>query len=322
MENKYNCKLIWSSEPFTQKSTSAGGFYIIAKEFFVKHKELACVYGSAFTENNTVSHIRVTSIDELYMLQGSKYVQSSLYNTLNYIKHDLDIGKYVLFSGTACQTAAVTKFIGNNERLFTIDILCHGVPSQKLWLHYLDAQKKKYGGEIDNISFRNKSKNNRLGYVLKFVCNSKQITKYAETDFYYKSFIDGLSLRPSCYECPFVGSYFGSDLTLADSNNNRFHPVNAISLCIIRTSKGESLFNILNNFCDVCDTDYYEESKTNKKLIFPTIRPVGRDSFYDNISSSEILTSTNLKKDFVLRIKNSIPTWIKRRIKGEKNDNH
>ena len=65
----------------------------------------------------------------------------------------------MLYSGTACQIEALKNILGREyDNLITIDILCHGVPSPKLWKKYLDYQEKQAGAAVRKISFRDKSK--------------------------------------------------------------------------------------------------------------------------------------------------------------------
>ena len=273
--------LLWSPIKETKRSTSAGGFYLIARKFLEEHQGNASVYGAAFEDVRTVKHIRVTEIDELVRLQGSKYVQSDMSDCYKLIRQDLESQRYVLFSGTSCQAAAVKEFpFRNKERLFVIDVLCHGVPSPKLWREHVDYLEKKRNGEISQVYFRNKSNTNRMGYLLKYSSNGKRYTEYQDNDVYYKAFIDGDSLRPSCYVCPYVGEYQTSDLTLADSNNKQFHPYEAISLAIVRSNKGEQLLQSIAHECEYCNTLLELECIDNKKLIRATKKTENRDLFY------------------------------------------
>ena len=62
------------------------------------------------------------------------------------IKQMLDEGKKVLFTGTPCQVAALKTFIGNAEcdSLVCVDLVCHGVMSQKLFdKHISEISDKK-----------------------------------------------------------------------------------------------------------------------------------------------------------------------------------
>lgn len=314
-EMKY--QLLWSADGETKRSTSAGCFYLIAREFLKLHADNASVYGCGFRDVRTVTHLRVTSIDELPRLQGSKYVQSDIAECFNAISQDLNAQRYVLFSGTSCQTAAIQNFpFRNKEKLFVIDVLCHGVPSPRLWREYVTVLEERYHGKITNLSFRNKSKTNRMGYLLKFTCNRKTYTVFQDADFYYKSFIDGDSLRPSCYVCPFVGDYQSSDLTLADSNSKQFHPYEAISLAIIRSEKGKQLLHLAEKWLESQETSFQAEAQTNRKLIAPSVKTCRRNSFFSNLSHEDMLLHTRKIALAVMKIKNLIPTKLKDRLKG------
>ena len=64
-------------------------------------------------------------------------------------------GEYVLFSGTPCQVAGLNNFLNKDySNLLTVDFLCGGVPSEKVFRLYVNELLKK--GTITNISFRNK----------------------------------------------------------------------------------------------------------------------------------------------------------------------
>lgn len=314
-EMKY--QLLWSSDSETRRSTSAGGFYLIAREFLKLHSDNASVYGCGFRDVRTVTHLRVTNIDELPHLQGSKYVQSDISKCFDAIAQDLNAQRYVLFSGTSCQAAAIQNYpFRNKEKLFVIDVLCHGVPSPGFWRAYVDVLEEKYHGTITNLSFRNKSKTNRMGYLLKFTCNGKTQTVFQDADFYYKSFIDGDSLRPSCYVCPFVGEYQTSDLTLADSNNKRFHSSEAISLAIVRNEKGNQLLQMAGERFEFMETTLDAEAQTNRKLIVPTVKTAKRDEFYKKMRPEDMTVRIRKMALLIMQVKSFIPTKLKDKLKG------
>ena len=80
-----------------------------------------------------VQHICVDSFEGIQMLQGSKYVQSDMKTVYSAVQEKLKQGRIVLFSGTPCQVAGLKRFIGVNDRLYTVDVVCHGVPSPKMY---------------------------------------------------------------------------------------------------------------------------------------------------------------------------------------------
>lgn len=52
--------------------------------------------------------------------------------------------------------AALKRFVGENDYLFTVDLVCHGVPSDKLFRDYIHFVELKNHCHITNVSFRNK----------------------------------------------------------------------------------------------------------------------------------------------------------------------
>lgn len=304
-------KYVWSADPETKKSTSAGAFFLIAKRFIELHKGQVAVYGCAFDKENTVRHIRIDSVENLPRLQGSKYVQSNTTGIYKEVLNDLKKGFYVLFSGTACQTVAAYKYAGDYaQKLYAIDVLCHGVPSPKLWELYIKSLERKYKGRIESVSFRNKSKTNRLGYILKLTVQGKEKKIFANESMYYSSFLNSYSLRPCCYNCPFVRDYNYTDLTLCDSNSKLFHSSKAISLLLIRNNKGISMFELISDKVDVKEANINDELCLNRKLYQSTICPRERESFYIN-NPIQIYDIIDSRKWIINRIKNIIPTFVK-----------
>ena len=95
---------------------------------------------------------------ELYHLQGSKYVQSSLGNIFKDVQKKLKNDIFVLFSGTPCQVDALKSYLRKDyPNLLTVDIICHGVPSEQFFNDYIHYTQKKIGGEISEFKFRDKS---------------------------------------------------------------------------------------------------------------------------------------------------------------------
>ena len=74
------------------------------------------------------------------------------------VKSELEKGTMVCFTGTPCQISGLLNFLGKEyENLITIDMICKGVPSPKLWKKYVDFQEKKYKSKIKKVSFRKKT---------------------------------------------------------------------------------------------------------------------------------------------------------------------
>lgn len=92
------------------------------------------VWGAKFNEQCEVVHDCVETIPALELLRGSKYVQSHIGLSFQKIKAELRKGKVVLFTGTPCQVAGLKRFLKDDySNLYTIDFLCHGIPSPGVW---------------------------------------------------------------------------------------------------------------------------------------------------------------------------------------------
>ena len=197
------------------KSSSGGIFSVIAIKIL---EDNGVVYGAAFDEEYKVKHLRVNKIEDIEKLRGSKYVQSNLDGIFKDIEAELKSGQKVLFSGTQCQVAGLLSYLKNEySNLYTLDFICHGVPSPKVWKKYLEFRKK-----IDNqdkilgINFREKSMLGWDKYEMNIKYSNREYRNINSEDLYMKAFLGDVSLRKSCYECDFKGKERKSDITLAD----------------------------------------------------------------------------------------------------------
>ena len=89
-------------------SSSGGAFTAIANMVLEKK---GVVYGCAFNDKYEAVHIRITTCQALERIRKSKYVQSRLDDIFLQVQADLEEEKYVLFTGTACQVAGLSKYI-------------------------------------------------------------------------------------------------------------------------------------------------------------------------------------------------------------------
>jgi coenzyme F420-reducing hydrogenase beta subunit len=227
-------------------SSSGGIFTVLAQSIL---EEGGVVFGAALDGENQVNHIAVTKEKELEKLRGSKYVQSRINNTFSEVKDMLGEGKKVLFSGTACQIAGLKQYLGKEyENLLTIDVLCHGVPSPKVWEKYLKEKEKNNNGIAKQINFRNKYHGWKKFSMEIIFDNAKSYRKEFYYDYFMKLFMSNICFRKSCYACRFKDLSRPSDITLGDcwAIENYMPELNddkGISIVLIQTSKGEKIFN-------------------------------------------------------------------------------
>ena len=184
-------------------------------------------------------------------MRGSKYVQSELSNTFQDIKTLLEQDKWLLFTGTPCQTAGLLSFLKKDyPKLVIVDILCHSVPSP-LILHEI---LKKYAPT--NISFRDKSLGWRKSYSFQIKENNRAIQNKTFLNLFFK----GLINRPSCYNCIFTNTYRTSDFTIGDywnikAVNPKFEDSLGISCILINTPKGKHVFEQIQNKIENVQTE-------------------------------------------------------------------
>lgn len=137
--------------------SALGGAADIATQVIPEQKGI--IYGAAYAEKLKVKHIEVSNDKTRKKLQSSKYVQSDLKDCYSKAKAQLEKGNKVLFTGTPCQIAGLYSFLGKDDpNLYTIDLICHGVPSPKFFEKYLEYQSKKIGEDIIYYNFRSKEK--------------------------------------------------------------------------------------------------------------------------------------------------------------------
>ena len=230
-----------------RKSTSGGAFSALAKPFL---RNKCVVYGVGFDDSKRVVHKRITKRTELKELRGAKYVQSYIGSSFLSVKKDLEAGRRVLFSGTPCQVGGLYSFLGKRHEgsLFTIDLVCHGVPSPLVYEKYLENLEKKYGSKVDKINFREKTPGWYVYSMRVLFSNGSDYQKTTYEDPYHRGFLRNLYLRPSCYECKYANTNRVADITLADfwgyrsKNDKYFDDDKGISMVMINSENGEQLF--------------------------------------------------------------------------------
>ena len=301
-------------------STSGGIFTEIALAFL----NTGAVAGAVYDNDLTVEHIVIHSKNELNKLMGSKYVQSKSYSCYETIKKELEAGKRILFSGTGCQIAGLKCYLKKEyQKLYTIEIACHGVPSPgffKSYLKYLEFQKNI---KITDYKFRTKN-DHKVGehYKLHIITQSQKIIKkYANLDPYYGTFLDGTSLRKSCYSCKFKGKNRIGDILLSDywgieKCEPSFDCTNGVSAVHICSKKGEELFNSIKNNIDYISTTYEKATKYNKSVLQPTNKIENNEFDWLELKNNpNVIKEIRVKNRFKKSIKNLIPEKMKMLLK-------
>lgn len=233
-------------------STSGGIFSVLGQNQYNKG---SYVGGAVYNEDHTVSQIINNEPSSLGKLRSSKYLQSNATNVYKKIKKLLSEQKRVLFCGTPCQIQALYRFLGNRDydNLVTIDFICRGVNSPKVFLSYMKMLETQFGAKANRIKFKAKEWGwHRFSMRVNFE-NGKEYCKDRYHDLFFIGYLQsGNFARPSCYDCPFKGFPQKSDITLADfwgieNIDPTMDQDKGTSLVMVNSKKGEQLFNEIKN---------------------------------------------------------------------------
>jgi len=282
----YAC--INNDEKIRLESSSGGIFTLIAEQII---DEDGVVFGAGFDYDFELIHSYVETKEELAKFRGSKYVQSKTGDAYHHVKEFLKQGRKVLFSGTPCQIAGLKSYLGQTyENLFCVDIVCHGVPSPKVFRKYIDYQESSVGSSTRRIAFRQKDEGWKR-YSVSFIFNND--TEYLQTfrqDLYMRAFLKDVCLRPSCYACEFKSLHRQSDLTLADfwGIQNILPEMDddkGTSLIFVNSDSGHSILDKIKDKIIYKEVDINQAVKYNSTAIKSASYNSKRDKFFADLDS-------------------------------------
>lgn len=301
-----------------RKNSSSGGIFILLAKEIIKRKGI--VYGAHLNKDNKVEHTKAEALDELEELMGSKYVQSTIGNVYKEVKKELENDRYVLFTGTPCQIEGLKSYlIKDYDKLYTQDIICHGVPSPLVWEKYKEYRKTiDKEDKPEKISFRNKDNGWEL-FNMKFTYKNKEYKLDQTKDLFMNAFLSDTILRSSCYQCSFKKKYRISDITLADYwQVKEVHPElndnKGISLIIVNSSKGEELIKCISKSIELKETNLEEAIKYNPAMIMSPKEDPKREKFFNNIdklSFDKLVKKYTIKQPLHIRIINKLKKILK-----------
>ena len=260
-----------------RNSASGGAFVGIAMGFLDKYKD-SVVYGCGYSDCMQPVHFGVEDKSQLKLFQGSKYTRSEIH-VYEEISNYLKAGRKVLFTGTPCQCEAARLYNKNNENLYTIELICHGIVDIEYWKDYVIYLQKVKKGKLKSFTFRSKDK--QLKFVCKYKVETHNLLKKVKqkdfyeteaTSYYYNHFLGGYIFRENCYDCPFAREERCADITIGDYWGYKGDIPQAsegISAIIVNSQKGKELFNAsIKNFIYE-RTSFEDVSRCNEQLLKP-----------------------------------------------------
>lgn len=266
----------------TRLSSTSGAVFFELGKYIISSGGYVC--GAVFDSEFRVRHILTDSLEGLQRMRGSKYAQSDIDNSYIKIKNALEDGETVLFCGCPCQVSALKTLLGKRyEKLYLIDFVCHGIPSQRMLDEYITELENRDNSKIIDLKFRDK----RLGWhsssVVAEFQNGKSYTNPYTIDPYTKAFLSGTTMKESCYHCKFKGLVSGSDLTLGDLWGAEvllpgWDDNTGISAVIANTEKGKQLLEMIGIEKQVIDIK--QIIQYNKNIVQPTRENEIRRQFF------------------------------------------
>lgn len=294
-----------------QKSASGGLFSAFANYFYQLENGVVCA--SAFDENLNLKIKTSTCKEDLKQLRGSKYVQSEPGQIYKNIRKLLLEDKQVFFLGTPCQVAGLRSYLGKEcQNLFTIDLVCHGVPSPRLFKSYLKAIGVSDKQEYENYYFRNQ---NNSVYFTNSVKpkDGRSWDIPREKHSYICAYLKGWIHRESCYNCHFTGEHRQGDCTICDfwgilSGKTPFEGKVSmgVSMVMTNTEKGKAMFDKIKNQLYFEEKSYEDAIIDNHNLIRPDARPKERDFIYNELIK---LSPCDFMRKYGCRLYVPIPIW-------------
>lgn len=282
-------------------SSTSGGFMTPLIEYVLNCEGVICA--ASYDDNFQVVHTIIDEKDELEIgkIRGSKYVQSYLGDSFSKIKKYLDEQRMVCFVGTTCQVNGLKAYLRKDyKELITVDLVCHGSPSPKLWKKYLDFQKEKYHSEVQEVVFRNKTYGYHSGTMKIRFANGKKYFGSARVDYMLKSFFKEIASRPICYQCPFKTLERCSDFTIYDcwhaaelvpglSDDDRGY-----TNVMVQSNKGKKILEKIRESYDIYQVDNQKAIELDGPMVLHSAIPHNRrDEYYMNIDSENLKEHVN-----------------------------
>ena len=309
-----------------QKSSSGGVFALFAKTII---KDSGVVVGTRMSQDfKTAEVVAIEDVNELDELMGSKYVQSNTGKIYQVVKRYLEANRKVLFTGTPCQVTGLKNYLGKDyNELFCVEIICHGVPSPKLWKKYVEHMEARYNAHMTRVNFRCKDKSWRE-FGINETYGDEVYFAFKEADPYMQMFLKNYSLRESCYSCKIkghsdaditVGDFWGIEDCLPNMNDGK-----GTSLIIVKSKKGNILLEQIKGLCNLEKCDYFKAIRKNSAEVHSVPKPQCRDGFFADMNQMPFhrLAKKYIEPRLIQRIEQVVKKILRGGLNEKYNNSH
>jgi len=280
----YACK---NKDENVRLQSSSGGIFSLMASYILDNNGI--VFGAKFNEKFEVEHDYTEVKEGLEKFRCSKYLQSKIGNSYKKVKEFLEEDRLVFFTGTPCQVEGLISYLGKDyDKLYTQDIICHGVPSPKVWRKYLEYKNKLHNELPEEINFRDKNVEGWTKFRLNFKYKNFEENEKLREDFYMKMFLENFDLRDTCYNCNFKKEKRKSDITVADFwGINKVRPEmndeKGTSVVLINSSKGKNLWNNIIDKIDYTEENIEDIKQYNSAFIKSVPYNEQREGFFEDL---------------------------------------
>lgn len=268
----------WRKEASKQTGSSSGG---VAAALYEEALANDYYVVGTYADEDFMPKMKVTNdISDVESFKGSKYVQADTGSVYEDIKQVIAQGNKVLFIGTPCQCSAARSIVKNQDNLVTVDLICHGVPSQKVLKDYFSWIEQWKHKKITKMSFRSE-----YGVEMTLASKGKVFWKRRiNEDYYLSAFNSGLMHNETCYQCRFAKRERAADITIGDFwGIGKAMPFEApgrkVSVIAVNTEKGSQLLQSCNSL-ELVEREYDEAVDGNTQLRHPSTIHKHRDTFW------------------------------------------
>lgn len=273
------------------KSASGGAYTLLVQEVFRRGGYVA---GHIWNDKASVKGYISCKPEDLDVLRGTKYLQSDVEGIYKAVKQLLNEGKFVLFSGCPCQTAAMRSFLRKDyDNLIMTDFVCMGIDSPWAFRKYIESLESRYNAKM--VFFKAKSKEVGWRYLTnkaKFE-NGKSYFGINNVDANLKATFLNILVRPSCYECKYKGFPRNSDMTIGDYwrntiSNDPLDDNTGTSYIMLHNKKAVEFFDLIKKRCHFRQSTIKEILGANALAIYSLSRPqFTRREFYEKLQTED-----------------------------------
>lgn len=276
------------AEDEVRNISSSGGMFTVAAEYILEQGGYVC--GAAFDNDFHVKHIVIGDKRELGRLRGSKYIQSRAYEAYGDVKTLLNEGKTVLFTGMPCQIAGLYSFLNKDyDKLYTIDLLCHGITSEKVFDKY---RKDVFGDKkLQRLEFKAKKPWGWHAGINAYFNDGSIYQSPCEKDPYYVAYLNNISKNTVCGVCRLNRLPRQGDLTIGDfwgipRSDPSMYDGLGTSVVLVSSQKGEQLFSLIKGRMKASKEELLKFAIAGNHCIeHPYPLNKNREMFFKNLST-------------------------------------